>query len=115
MSASIGNITVDCVDPLRVAGFWAAALEYRHEGAGEGWASLIPPTSRHPRLYFQRVPERKAVKNRIHLDLNAGDLGAEVERLVGLGAIRGLDFRENGEHWVTMLDPEGNEFCVQPE
>jgi hypothetical protein len=79
-----------------------------------------------PRLYFQRVPEEKVAKNRLHLDLDVGGgaavsieerkarIVAEVERLKALGAgdHRGA-IEEDGEFWVRMNDPEGNEFCVQ--
>jgi hypothetical protein len=63
-----------------------------------------------PRLFFNRVPEPKAVKNRVHLDVRAADREAEVERLIAAGA------SEVGRHenWVVMADPEGNEFCVFP-
>jgi catechol 2,3-dioxygenase-like lactoylglutathione lyase family enzyme len=115
MSLHIGNITFDCADPFRVATFWRSALGYQLEGSGQGWEALVDPAGRSPRLYFQRVPEGKAVKNRVHLDLNSRDLEAEAGRLVRYGAVRGEHFRENGEEWIVMLDPEGNEFCVQPE
>jgi hypothetical protein len=67
------------------------------------------------RLLFQRVPEAKRVKNRLHLDLHPGDgrRDAEVERLVGLGASVLRRVKEPAGEWVVMADPEGNEFCVQ--
>lgn len=67
------------------------------------------------RLLFQRVPEAKSVKNRLHLDLHAaaGERAAEVERLEGLGASALRRVKEPGGEWVLMADPEGNEFCVQ--
>jgi Glyoxalase-like domain len=66
------------------------------------------------RLLFQRVPEAKTVKNRLHLDVHAddGQRAAEVERLTGLGASVLREVREQGGEWVVMADPEGNEFCV---
>lgn len=78
-----------------------------------------------PRIYFQRVPEAKVARNRVHLDLNVvgrraatGDerrelLAAEAERLVSLGAGAELVWGEDHEIWVVMTDPEGNEFCLQ--
>ena len=78
-----------------------------------------------PRIFFQRVPEPKTVKNRLHVDVNVGGpldtppderrsrIDAEVERLAGLGATRVHEKEELGERWVLMLDPEGNEFDVQ--
>ncbi|MFD9326496.1 VOC family protein [Streptomyces sp. NPDC060065] len=67
------------------------------------------------RLLFQRVPEPKTVKNRLHLDLHAGAerREAEVSRLEGLGASVLRQVKEPGGEWVVMTDPEGNEFCVQ--
>ncbi|MFD3925867.1 VOC family protein [Streptomyces sp. NPDC058614] len=67
------------------------------------------------RLLFQRVPEPKTVKNRLHLDLHAGAerREAEVARLEGLGASVLRQVKEPGGEWVVMTDPEGNEFCVQ--
>lgn len=67
------------------------------------------------RLLFQRVPEAKTVKNRLHLDVHAGPerREAEVERLVGLGATVLREVAEQGGVWTVLSDPEGNEFCVQ--
>jgi hypothetical protein len=86
---------------------------------------VVDPDGKGPRIYLQRVPEPKTVKNRVHLDLNisggpsAGTLeerrarvDAEVERLLGLGATRQRAAEELGQYWVVMQDPEGNEFCV---
>lgn len=72
-------------------------------------------TGRGRRLLFQRVPEAKSVKNRLHLDLHAaaGERKAEVERLRGLGASVLRHVKEPGGEWTVMADPEGNEFCVQ--
>ncbi|MDN3024743.1 VOC family protein [Streptomyces sp. S.PB5] len=66
------------------------------------------------RLLFQRVPEEKSVKNRLHLDLHPGEgeRDAEVERLTGLGASVVREVKEPSGQWVVMTDPEGNEFCV---
>ncbi|MEL5960752.1 VOC family protein [Streptomyces sp. CLV115] len=67
------------------------------------------------RLLFQRVPEAKTVKNRLHLDVHAGPdrREAEVRRLVGLGATVLREVAEQGGTWTVLADPEGNEFCVQ--
>ena len=86
---------------------------------------MVDPDGTGPRIYFQRVPEAKTIKNRLHLDLNitggpsSGPLeerrrlvDAEVERLLGLGAVRQRAAEELGGYWVVMQDPEGNEFCV---
>ena len=134
------QVAIDCADPHRLADFWAAALGYEIEHndeqirsiieagyAGEAdvmerdghlvWRTAVAandPGGTLPRLLFQQVPEEKTVKNRVHLDLRVGDdrRQAEVERLVGLGASRLWDGRQGPQTWVTMADPEGNEFCV---
>jgi hypothetical protein len=88
-------------------------------------SAIIDPDGNGPRIYFQRVPEPKAVKNRLHLDVNAGGPPATppadrrarvdetVERLAASGAIFVAACADYGEYCVTMLDPEGNEFDVQ--
>ncbi|MFC6343180.1 VOC family protein, partial [Nocardioides hankookensis] len=75
-----------------------------------GWAPLRPGDQ--PTWLFVRVPEPKTAKNRLHLDVAAPDVEAEVTRLVGLGATRVADTDEYGYTWTVMADPEGNEFCV---
>lgn len=94
----------------------------------EDWDSasaIVDPEGRGPRMYFQRMDTPKAGKNRVHLDVNASGgratpleerksaVRAEVKRLVGLGAEEQREWEEEGDFWVVMLDPEGNEFCVQ--
>ena len=140
------QIVFDCADPARLAAFWESALHYlsppppsphaswddwaRAEGIPEDrWSdarALEDPDAARPRLYFQKVPEGKVAKNRVHLDLNVSDgasvpleerrslVDAEVARLKALGATdeRGA-MEKRGEYWVRMNDPEGNEFCVQ--
>ena len=115
MAVRIGNVTFDCANPERLARFWAAVMDYTFEGSDERYAACVDPAGSGPRLLFNVVPEPKTVKNRVHLDLNVGDMEAEVERLVGLGARKIKTFHENGETWTVMADLEGNEFCVQPE
>jgi hypothetical protein len=140
------QVTFDCADPGSLAGFWAAALGYDFDAPPPGFdtwdAALeafgVPPERRNdasalrdpdgagPRVYFQRVPEGKSAKNRVHLDLRAAPglkgqdrmaaLEAECERLVALGAHR-LQRHEpepplNPEGFIAMTDPEGNEFCL---
>ena len=140
------QVVFDCADPLKQSGFWAGALHYlmpdppgdfttwedwaRAEGIPEEhWndaAAIEDPDGEGPRLFFQKVPEDKVAKNRVHLDLNVSGgravpiderkalIWAEVERLEALGAndSRGA-MDQRGEFWVRMNDPEGNEFCVQ--
>ena len=134
------QIVVDAADPHRLNRFWAAALGYEMEdhhdmieqilAAGHAtaddtieidgrraWktaAASRDPEGRQPRFLFQQVPEAKTVKNRVHVDLQVGEerRADEVERLLGLGATKLYDGRQGPQTWVTMADPEGNEFCV---
>jgi hypothetical protein len=133
------QVVFDCRDPDQLATFWASALGYkkppppaghdswqswaREQGIPENNASAVEdPEGVRPRLYFQRVPESKVAKNRVHLDINVGGtseeerrrlVDEEANRLVGLGAVKLRSLGEQGEYWVNMLDPEGNEFDVQ--
>jgi predicted enzyme related to lactoylglutathione lyase len=132
--AKIGNITFACENPIPLAEFWAAATGYVplevppevEEWAQQliaegkldptGWAMLVPPAGESgPRLLFQRRPKSSPEHVPIHLDLNAEDREAEVERLVGLGAtvVETKTSDTFGETWTVMRDPEGNGFCVQ--
>ena len=116
MSVQIGNITFDCDDVLKVAAFWSEALGRPLDpGSSPGFASLggDDPGRAQPAWYFEKVPEPKTAKNRVHLDLV--DPGPEaVQRLVALGAsVVGEHQVGGGRHrWTVMQDPEGNEFCV---
>jgi Glyoxalase-like domain len=113
---AIGMVTADGADPKALAAFWAAALDTTVSGDYGEFVMLAPPPAGGPVLAFQRVPEERAGKNRLHLDLVApvGGRQAEVARLVGLGATvlgeRGGD--AEGMFWTTLTDPDGNEFCV---
>jgi len=112
MTTEIG-VTFDCTNPEVMADFWVQALGYVGEGSDDEYAAIIDPEGRRPRILFQRVPEPKAVKNRVHLDLHGADMEAQVEQLLALGGKRlrtGED--EDGDIWTVMVDPEGNEFCV---
>jgi hypothetical protein len=141
------QVVIDCADPATLAQFWAAALHYQLDDPPAGFDSwpdflraqdvpesewnaasaVSDPDGRGPRIYFQRVPEPKQGKNRLHLDLNVSGgrettgeerkrkIDAEVERLVDRRAsvFRPGAVSQLGEYWVIMQDPEGNEFCVQ--
>jgi len=133
------QVAIDATDPHELCEFWAAALAYQVEPSdaefiramvaqghaqesdtivvrGElRWASgaaCVDPEGVQPRLYFQQVPEPKAGKNRVHLDLRSADRDHEVARLEALGARRLYEGSQGPHTWVTMADPEGNEFCV---
>ena len=118
MSSSIAAITFDCANAARLAGFWSAALGRELDPAPEEQAEYFASIGRvggepgTPVLMFIQVPEGKTAKNRVHLDLDASDRAAEVERLTGLGATVIHDRDEWGTRWTTLADPEGNEFCV---
>jgi predicted enzyme related to lactoylglutathione lyase len=114
MPARIGNITFDCDDAFKVGSFWAEVFGRELDpGAGAGYASIGGGDAQRtqPAFYFERVPESKAAKNRVHLDLVDADPSA-VSRYVALGASI-VGEHEFGSHgWTVMQDPEGNEFCV---
>jgi Glyoxalase-like domain len=105
---SFFTVVFDAVDPQRVARFWATALGREISESGPEWAVL----SGEPRIDFMKVPEGKTVKNRVHLDWYAPDREDEVERLIGLGARRLWDVKNEDFEWTTLADIEGNEFCV---
>jgi catechol 2,3-dioxygenase-like lactoylglutathione lyase family enzyme len=139
------QVTFDCADPAALAGFWADALGYVLEppppgfdtwdAALDAWgvpqdhrndrSAVVDPDGAGPRLFFQKVPEGKTAKNRLHLDVRAAPglqggermeaLEAECERLSALGARRLRRFapgEELGAGHLVMQDPEGNEFCL---
>ena len=129
------GVTVDCADPPRMAKFWRGLLDYADEPAPPGYqtwpdydtangvsaeqasagATIVDPAGVGPRLYFQRVPEPKSVKNRVHLDVPTGGeqqrnvLRRRVEDLGGT-FLRASD--DPDDPFLVMADPEGNEFCL---
>jgi Glyoxalase-like domain len=114
MGSRLGNITFDCDDVLKVAGFWSTVLNRPiDDGSNEDFASIGASDVQRsePALYFNKVPELKRSKNRMHLDLFNPDPSAVAE-LVASGA-RVVDQHDWGFHgWTVLEDPEGNEFCV---
>jgi len=109
-------VCIDSLDPRGTADFWEAALGWRRTLDHQDEVVLEPPVGSpedgvSPDLLFLRVPEGKAVKNRLHLDLRPGDQAAEVARLEALGARR-IDVGQLDPSWVVLADPEGNELCV---
>ena len=121
------QVTFDCADPPRVARFWCEAIGYElDEDVEDGgdWAVCADPTGKGPRMYFQKVPEGKTVKNRVHLDVRVGTGMVGAERQAALEA-EGHRLEQHGATWVQMLvadeenesclvmqDVEGNEFCL---
>ncbi len=141
MTGKIGNITFDCANPRELSQFWAAVLGYPWQdwppemkaellASGLTEADLeeksvaMDPTGVGQRLYFQRVPEGKTAKNRVHLDINPSldgkatpqQIDEEKDRIVALGAtVDHLHDEQWGpvrEYHYVMHDPEGNEFCI---
>jgi hypothetical protein len=137
------QVVFDCAQPDTLADFWADVLGYVKQPPPEGfdswndfaasigmpkeqwdgWSAVIDPEGKRPRVFFQRVPEGKVVKNRVHLDVNVGEglegderiarIKREADRVEGLGATRVREAEERGEFWIVMQDIEGNEFCLQ--
>jgi predicted enzyme related to lactoylglutathione lyase len=112
------HLTIDCADPYELATFWSAVTGWPVSEDDEPGDSevLIEAPAPVPGLLFIRVPETKTVKNRIHFDWMPTERtrDAEVERIIALGATLYEDHRTaEGPGWVTLLDPEGNEFCVE--
>ena len=109
-------VTIDCADPVALAEFWGSVLGTEIEWtAGDGPHYIdLKAVSGAPRLRFQRVPEPKPTKNRLHLDLFAADVAAAVARVEALGGSRIGSVAEYGFEWTVLADPEGNEFCIVP-
>ena len=119
MVASIIVTTFDCHDPQRLASFWAVALGYVIDDRnGPDVFEISDPAGVGHGLQFIKVPEGKATKNRLHLDLLAsGSITDEVDRLVAAGATTVEQHEHPSEYlepweWTVILDPEDNEFCV---
>ena len=141
MAAEI-NVTIDCREPEQLARFWRALLGYVDRPVPNGYASweefdrvhgvpedqlyagsvAIDPAGHGPQLFFQRVPEPKQVKNRVHLDVHVsagleqpaarGKMHAEARRAAELGAVLVRVNEDDEDYFIVMRDPEGNEFCV---
>lgn len=117
MSIRIQCLAIDSADPAALARFWADALGWRVTEEDDGESVVEPPTGSAeenvaPDLLFIKVPERRSVKNRLHLDLRPADQAAEVERLIRIGATHADVGQSSSVSWVVLADPEGNEFCV---
>jgi glyoxalase superfamily protein len=138
------QVVIDCAAPGTLAEFWSAVLGYQlqppptgyqsweewarqagiPEDQWDAYSAAVDPEGVGPRLFFQRVPEPKVTKNRVHLDVNVSGrdtppderrarIAAEVERVLLLGATRLREVDEPTGHCVVLADPEGNEFCLQ--
>jgi hypothetical protein len=107
------GIVVDCHDPAELARFWSHVLHGEARVRSEQWATVRDPLPGGVLLAFQRVPEGKSVKNRVHLDIWTTDLQGDIDRLVAVGGSRlgGIIDEDDGPFQI-MQDPEGNEFCL---
>jgi hypothetical protein len=129
------QVTFDAASPRALGAFWCEVLGYIEQPPPPGFDTweealdafgidrtdpdrayaIVDPDGAGPRLFFAKVPEGKTAKNRVHLDVNVGAeaMHARAEALAKLGATIVGEFDEPGGHWITMRDPEGNEFCLQ--
>ena len=116
MPAMVGNIALDCNDVMKVAAFWSDVLgRPLDDGASAAFASIggTDGAREDTAWYFNRVPEPKQAKNRMHVDLFDPDYPAAVQALVRAGAmVVGQHRLRRGHAWTVMQDPEGNEFCI---
>lgn len=110
MSINIGNVCVDTNDLPGSTAFWRAVTGYQVASSDESTTYLEDPGKVGVGLSLQLVPEPRAGKNRLHLDLFTGDLAGEVDRIRDLGAAEVRRFDDDG--WVVLADPDGNQFCV---
>src|SRR6266550_517777 len=114
----LGWIQIDTSDPERLAAFWKLILGVEIEGrlgSPPQFVNLHKQYPDAPHVSFQRVPEPKVVKNRVHMDIVVDDVEIATSRIVQLGGRRrrpDADFNEYGYCWRTMADPDGNEFCL---
>lgn len=113
MASKLTEIVVDCSDPDRLAEFWRDVLGYDITDRDHSSTYIEHPQRVGAGILFLRVPDKKVVKNRLHLDVSPRDRDQhdEVQRLRGLGATE-VDIGQGDVGWVVMADPEGNEFCV---
>jgi len=112
-----GWVQVDCRDPISLASFWSAVLGLPMDdalGDPPHYAGLAGTAPEHPQISFQRVPEGKTGKNRIHLDISVDDVELATRRIETLGGRRlgDRDYHEYGFSWRVMADPEDKEFCL---
>ena len=111
MIGRIDEVVFDCADPGALAHFWAGVLGGTPQRRSDDWHYLDPPGW--TRVAFQRVPEGKVVKNRLHLDVEVADIAEATEQAEALGATRfGEVHVDTAGSFQVLLDPEGNEWCV---
>jgi predicted enzyme related to lactoylglutathione lyase len=109
----LGEITLDCSDPARVARFWSVLFECPERAGDDGWYEVGPIAPGGPKLNFQPVPEPKVSKARVHLDLWVDDLGGGMALVEEMGGRRLEEVRTFPQgRVIVMADPEGTEFCL---
>jgi hypothetical protein len=130
------QISMDAADPRGLGAFWMELLGYIEQPPPPGFDTwddalraagfdmdtvdpnqafaIVDPAGNGPRVFLQKVPEGKTAKNRVHLDVTVGKdvMAGRARELEGLGATFVAEHDEPGGHWIVMLDPEGNEFCL---
>ncbi len=118
MACRFTELIIDARDPKSLVRFWADVLQWeigrsKEDPPGEEIAWLKPPSPAVPLIVFVPVPDEKAVKNRMHIDVSPTDRSRddEVERILALGARR-ADIGQGDVSWIVLADPEGNEFCL---
>jgi predicted enzyme related to lactoylglutathione lyase len=113
MTTRWSSVTIDCIDPHRVAGFWSALLG-RPVGPSEpAWVYLGERGDELPRLVFQPVSEPKVGKTRIHLDVTVDDIDTAIAQVEELGGSQTGERHDHDEGIVVVMrDPEGHEFCI---
>jgi len=129
------QVTIDAAHPRALGGFWCEVLGYVEQPPPPGFATweealtafgidqsdpdrafaIVDSDGVGPRVFFLKVPEAKTAKNRVHLDVTVGEeqMHRRADELVALGATVVAEYDEPEGRWITMLDPEGNEFCIQ--
>lgn len=112
MPFSVRNVVIDCNHLEDMTAFWQSITGYDVDDKDQASARLVDPHGRGPAILLQRVPELRTTKNRLHLDLTAGDLEAAATEAQGVGARRLRSFTQPGDAWIVLVDPEGNEFCI---
>ncbi len=106
------EVVIDCARPAELSAFWNVIIDGEREVRHDGWATVRDSRPGGVTLAFQRVPEPKVVKNRLHLDIWSDDVAADVRRAVAAGATaEGVTQEDDDGPFQVMRDPEGNEFC----
>ncbi|MER7000802.1 VOC family protein [Streptomyces sp. NPDC000410] len=112
MAVRMYHLIVDAHDMPAQARFWCRVLDWKVLLEADDVVVIGADETTMPGMCFVPVPERKTVKNRLHIDLAPDDQAAEVERIIALGARRADVGQGDEADWVVLADPEGNEFCV---